>query len=185
MIRFFDILISILVLLILFPIIFLVSILILIIDGKPLIFKQERVGKDGRKFKIFKFRTMNSKKFKNEELRLTTLGRILRRLSLDEMPQFINVLRNEMSIVGPRPLPKNIENRISKTLKKKRRKVLPGITGVSQINFTGKRRRLIDKIYLDINYIENYSLLNYWLIILKTPLTLTKRFFKNETSIIK
>ena len=66
MIRFFDILISILVLLILFPIIFLVSILILIIDGKPLIFKQERVGKDGRKFKIFKFRTMNSKKFKNK-----------------------------------------------------------------------------------------------------------------------
>jgi len=185
MIRFFDILISILVLLIFFPIIFLVSALILIIDGKPLIFKHVRVGKDGRKFKVLKFRTMNSKKLKNEELRLTTLGRMLRRLSLDEIPQFINILRNEMSIVGPRPLPKNIENKISKTLKKKRRKVLPGITGESQINFTGKKRRLIEKIYLDINYVENYSLLNYWLIILKTPFTLIRRFLKNKKSIIE
>ena len=83
-----------------------------------------------------------------------------------------------MSIVGPRPLPKIIENKIRKSLKVKRRQVLPGITGMSQINYTGKNRRLIDKIYLDIKFIDNYTLNNYFIILLKTPIILIIRFFK-------
>ena len=146
MIRIFDILISILVILFFSPVIVVISLLILLLDGRPIIFKQVRVGYKGQKFEIIKFRTMSNNLFKNEELRLTFLGRILRRTSLDELPQFINILNNEMSIVGPRPLPENIEKKISRSLKSKRRKVLPGITGMSQINFTGKNRKLIDKL---------------------------------------
>ena len=107
--RFFDILISVVLLVIFSPVIFVTSLLILLIDGRPVIYKQTRVGLNGRKFIIYKFRTMTNLIFKNERLRLTNLGKILRKTSLDELPQLINVLKNEMSIVGPRPLPEIIE----------------------------------------------------------------------------
>ena len=138
MIRVFDVLISMLMLLIFLPIMFIISLLILAIDGRPIIYKQSRVGYKGRLFIIFKFRTMTNVVFKDEKLRLLPLGRILRRLSLDELPQLINVLKEDMSIVGPRPLPKSIEKKIKKSIRLKRRKILPGITGMSQINYTGK-----------------------------------------------
>ena len=111
-IRFFDIVISFLILIIFLPIIFITSVLIVIIDGRPIFYKQFRVGVNGKKFLILKFRTMSKIIFKNEKLRLTTFGKILRRTSLDELPQFINVLNKDMSIVGPRPLPINIEKKI-------------------------------------------------------------------------
>ena len=111
MIRLCDISISILVLIIFSPIIFLISLLILVIDGSPVIYKQFRVGYMGRQFIIFKFRTMSNDIFKDEKLRLTSLGKILRKTSLDELPQFINVLKKDMSIVGPRPLPEIIEKK--------------------------------------------------------------------------
>ena len=183
-IRFFDIVISIFVLIILFPLIFLISIFIFLFDGMPVIFKQNRIGYCGKKFKIFKFRTMKNNSLKNEKLRLTYFGKILRKLSLDEIPQFINVLQKDMSIVGPRPLPEMIEKKIKK-LKKKRRSVLPGITGLSQINYTGKFRKLDDKVKLDINFIENYSLYNYFKILINTPIILIIRLLKNKSSIIK
>ena len=119
MIRTFDVLFSVIILIIFSPIIFIILILICIFDGKPIIFKQTRVGYKGKEFVMFKFRTMKNVFFKNEELRLTVLGKILRKTSLDELPQLINVLRNEMSLVGPRPLPKNIENKINKYFKKR------------------------------------------------------------------
>ena len=183
-IRFFDIVISIFILLVLFPLIFLISIFIFLFDGMPIIFKQNRIGYCGKKFKIFKFRTMKNNSLKNEKLRLTYFGKILRKLSLDEIPQFINVLQKDMSIVGPRPLPEMIEKKIKK-LKKKRRSVLPGITGLSQINYTGKFRKLEDKVKLDINFIENYSLYNYFKILINTPIILIIRLLKNKSSIIK
>ena len=185
MIRFFDILISILMLIIFLPVIFLISLLILKFDGGPIIYKQSRVGYMGRLFIIFKFRTMSNIVFKDEKLRLTFLGRILRKTSLDELPQLINVLKKDMSIVGPRPLPEIIEKKINKSLKIKRRKILPVITGMSQINYSGKNRKLIDKIYLDIQFIDNYTLFNYFKILLQTPIVLIIRFFKNKSSIIK
>ena len=185
MIRVFDVLISILVLIIFLPIIFLISLLILLIDGGPVIYKQFRVGYMGRQFVIFKFRTMSNVIYKDEKLRLTLLGKILRKTSLDELPQLINVIKKDMSIVGPRPLPEIIEKKINKSLKIKRRKILPGITGMSQINYSGKNRKLIDKIYLDIQFIDNYTLFNYFKILLQTPIVLIIRFFKNKSSIIK
>ena len=123
--------------------------------------------------------------FKDEKLRLSYLGKILRKTSLDELPQLINVLKKDMSIVGPRPLPEIIEKKIKKSLKMKRRKILPGITGMSQINFTGKDRKLNDKIQLDMQLIDNYTIYNYFKILLKTPIILIVRFFKNKSSIIK
>jgi lipopolysaccharide/colanic/teichoic acid biosynthesis glycosyltransferase len=185
MIRFFDVLISIFILLILFPFLILISILILIIDGRPIIYKQLRVGYKGCKFKILKFRTMSNAIFKDEKLRLSKLGKILRFSSLDELPQIINVLKKEMSIVGPRPLPVDIEKKIKNSLKNKRRKILPGITGMSQVNYTGKNRKLNEKILLDIYFVENYNLYNYFKILWKTPYILIVRFFKNQSSIIK
>ena len=162
MIRFFDILISILILIIFFPILILIGLLILIIDGRPIIYKQLRVGYLGRHFKILKFRTMSNHFLKDEESRISILGKILRKTSLDELPQIINVLKKEMSIVGPRPLPANIEKKINKYIKVKRRKILPGITGMSQINFDGKSRGLNEKIILDLQFVENYNLYNYF-----------------------
>tara|TARA_B100000795_G_C22690530_1_gene395447 strand:- start:318 stop:875 length:558 start_codon:yes stop_codon:yes gene_type:complete len=183
--RVFDVLISTLILIIFLPIMVIISILILVIDGRPVIYKQLRVGYKGRKFIIFKYRTMSNIILKNEKLRLTFLGKILRKTSLDELPQLINVLKKDMSIVGPRPLPEIIEKKINKSLKMKRRKILPGLTGMSQINYTGKNRKLNDKIQLDMNLIDNYTIYNYFKILLKTPIILVVRFFKNQSSIIK
>ena len=183
--RVFDVLISTLILIIFLPIMVIISILILVIDGRPVIYKQLRVGYKGRKFIIFKYRTMSNIILKNEKLRLTFLGKILRKTSLDELPQLINVLKKDMSIVGPRPLPEIIEKKINKSLKMKRRKILPGLTGMSQINYTGKNRKLTDKIQLDMNLIDNYTIYNYFKILLKTPIILVVRFFKNQSSIIK
>ncbi len=185
MIRVFDVSISILILVIFSPIMVLISLLILVIDGRPVVYKQFRVGYMGRQFIIFKFRTMSNVIFKDENLRLTPLGKILRKTSLDELPQFINVLNKDMSIVGPRPLPEIIEKKINSSIKIKRRKVLPGLTGMSQINYTGKNRKLNEKIQLDMQLIDNYTLYNYFKILLKTPIVLIIRFFKNKSSIIK
>ena len=138
MIRFFDISISILMLLIFSPIMVLISLLILVTDGRPIIYKQSRVGYMGKQFMILKFRTMSNIVFKDEKLRLMPLGKLLRRTSLDELPQLINVIKKDMSIVGPRPLPENIEKKITKKFKIKRRKILPGITGLSQVHYRGK-----------------------------------------------
>ena len=184
-IRILDISISVLVLLLFAPIIIIISILILLIDGRPIIFKQSRVGYLGREFFIFKFRTMKTVIFKNEKLRLTILGKILRKTSLDELPQFLNVLKKEMSLVGPRPLPAIIEKKIHKSIKLKRRKILPGITGLSQVNFSGKNRKLNDKVKLDIKFINNYSIYYYIKILFKTPIVLIIRFLRNKSSIIK
>tara|TARA_B100000989_G_scaffold283126_1_gene248773 strand:+ start:2473 stop:3042 length:570 start_codon:yes stop_codon:yes gene_type:complete len=184
-IRVFDILISTLSLLILFPLLVLISFLIIISYGPPIIYKQQRVGYKGKKFIIFKFRTMINNISSDDNLRLTYFGKFLRKTSLDELPQFFNVLIKDMSIVGPRPLPENIENKIDILLRKKRRQILPGITGMSQINYSGKKRKLSNKIFLDIQFINNYNLFNYFKILSKTPYVLLVRLFKNKSSIIK
>ena len=184
-IRIFDIIISTLLIIILSPLIFLISLLIIIFDGRPVFFIQKRIGYAGKKFKIYKFRTMRNSFLKDEKLRLTVFGKIIRRLSLDEIPQFINVLKKDMSIVGPRPLPEINEKKINKSMRIKRRRVLPGITGMSQINYTGKYRKLNEKVRLDLKFVNNYSLYNYFRILLITPIALIIRLLKNKSSIIK
>ena len=185
MIRFFDVIISILIIIVFSPIIILISLLILVIDGRPIIYKQYRIGYMGRQFIILKFRTMNKLNLKNEKLRVTPLGKILRKTSLDELPQFFNVLKKDMSIVGPRPLPESIEKNIEQSSKIKRRQILPGITGASQINYDGKYRELKEKIQLDLLFIKNYNLYNYFKILSKTPAVIMIRLIKNKSSIIK
>lgn len=189
-IRLFDIIFSIIILIICFPLLVITFSLVYIIDGNPVIYKQTRIGIFGKKFKIYKFRTMNNIKHINknliiaDNLRLTRLGKILRRLSVDELPQFVNVIKADMSIVGPRPLPELKEKKIKKKDRNIRRKIFPGITGMSQINYTGRARTLDEKVKLDIEYVKNYSLYNYFKIILRTPVILIIRLLKNKTSII-
>ena len=137
--RLFDIVFSVLMLILLLPIFFLVGLAVFLDDGFPVFFLQDRVGRDGRVFVIFKFRSMiyHARHFGdystiNRDPRITHVGRFIRRTSLDEIPQLLNVLRGDMSLVGPRPdVPEQVGlySELDWTL---RHKVRPGITGLAQ-----------------------------------------------------
>ena len=181
LLRLFDLIISLVLIIILFPLILFISVTILIFNGLPILFLSERIGLNRKTFIIFKFRTMkNFKKRISDSKRLTNLGIFLRRTSLDELPQLFNVIIGDMSIVGPRPLPLEIEKKInSKQKKLLRSKIRPGITGLSQINYRGKKRKLDKKLSHDISYVRNYSVYNYFIIIFKTFFVLIKRYKNN------
>jgi len=136
--RGFDILISLLALIILLPVLTITAFLVRIKLGNPIFFIQERIGRGNKCFKMIKFRTMRDEKDKEgKELpdreRLTNTGKILRALSLDEIPELLNVLKGDMSLVGPRPLLTEYLERYSEE-QLRRHDVLPGITGWAQIN---------------------------------------------------
>jgi lipopolysaccharide/colanic/teichoic acid biosynthesis glycosyltransferase len=143
------------------PLLVLVSLLIRATMGSPVIYRQERPGLHGRMFMLYKFRTMTDAKddkgvMKRDEERLTDIGRMLRRTSLDELPELWNVARGEMSIVGPRPL--LVEYLPLYTSEQARRhEVRPGITGLAQVS---GRNALAweDRFRLDVWYIDNWSL---------------------------
>ena len=145
------------------PLMLIVAILIYLWDGRPIIFTQERPGYKGKIFKIYKFRTMTQERdeFGNllpDEKRLKGIGKIIRSLSLDELLQLFNVLKGEMSFVGPRPLLKEYLPLYNER-QKKRHNVLPGITGLAQV----KGRNAIswsEKFEYDVYYVENIS---FWL----------------------
>ena len=138
--------------------------------GRPVLFVQERAGKDGRPFRLFKFRTMLEGEGPDEE-RLTKFGRVLRASSLDELPELWNVLKGEMSLVGPRPLPVRYLPRYSPE-QNRRHEVLPGITGWAQVN----GRNALDwetKFRYDVDYVDSRSL---WLDAKILVLTLVQVF---------
>ena len=148
-------------LLILLPVIIVVAILIRTNLGSPILFRQKRIGKDNKEFEMMKFRTMKNTTDKSGKLlsdaeRLTKFGKFIRSTSIDELPELINILKGEMSLIGPRPL--LIEYLpLYSTEQIKRHKVLPGLTGWAQIN----GRNAIswnEKFKLDVYYVENFSL---------------------------
>ena len=167
--------------LITFPVMILFSILIILEDGFPIIFKQKRTGWDGKSFNIFKLRSLKKIKNKNETLqvksgdtRLLKVGKIIRRLSIDELPQFINVLKGDMSLVGPRPHmtdhTKFYSNEVQNFMQ--RHKCLPGITGWAQVNgFRGpttEEGSMKKRFQHDLYYIKNWNLMLDVYIIIRT-----------------
>lgn len=162
------------------PIILGASILIAKKLGKPVLFKQTRPGQYGKPFQIYKFRTMTDAKDENGELlpdeqRMTPVGRFIRNSSIDELPQLINVLKGDISLVGPRPLLMEYLPLYNQE-QKKRHNVKPGITGWAQIN--GRNAISWDaKFKLDVWYVENQSFKLDMYIIYKTIVnTLQKRY---------
>ena len=148
-------------LLLLSPLILLVGAIVRIGLGSPVLFRQKRPGYRGAIFEVFKFRTMTDRRDETgallpDHLRLTRLGRFLRASSLDELPQLLNVLRGDLSLVGPRPLLVQYLGRYSPE-QARRHDVLPGVTGWAQIN----GRNAIDwdqKLAMDVWYVDNWSL---------------------------
>ena len=176
--RGFDILVSLAGLIILSPNLFLVSILVRFKLGSPIFFTQDRVGKDNKIFKMIKFRTMTDARdsfgeLLSDEERLTSFGKFLRSTSLDELPELINVLKGDMSLVGPRPLlveylPLYSEEQI------KRHNVLPGITGWAQVN--GRNSiSWCEKFDLDLWYVNNNSFFIDIKILFMTVIKVIKR----------
>ena len=180
--RIFDLLVATFLILLISPILVLLSFLILTNLGRPIIFKQFRSGMNGRPFRFYKFRTMSNLPKSNEKeipdhKRLDSFGKILRSTSLDELPTLWNVIKGEMSLVGPRPLLTEYLDLYNKT-QKRRLEVKPGITGWAQIN--GRNRISWRKKFLyDIWYIDNQSL---WLDIKILIITLKKVLFLRDIS---
>lgn len=171
-----DIVLSLLAIVILSPIFAVTALLVRVKLGSPVIFRQKRPGKDNRIFTIYKFRTMKDKRDENGNLlpdgaRLTSFGKKLRSTSLDELPELFNILKGDMSIVGPRPL--LIKDMVFFDERQlKRQTVYPGLSGLAQIN--GRNNiRWEDKLEYDLQYIQNITFLGDWKIIL---LTLLKAF---------
>ncbi len=159
--RLFDIMVSLTVLILFSPILIAVGGKVLTVMGWPIFFKQKRPGKNGIVFEMVKFRTMTSAKSSGNELlpnedRTPALGHFLRNSSLDELPEFWNVLKGDMSVVGPRPL--KIEYLpLYNDFQSRRHEVKPGITGWAQIN--GRNSATWnDRFALDVWYVENMSL---------------------------
>lgn len=193
--RILDIVFSLLILTVLSPVLLLIALMIKLEDGGPVFFKQKRCTKDGKVFNILKFRSMIVDAEKNgvtpcmeKDSRITRVGNFIRKVRLDEVPQFINILKGEMSIVGPRPeRVEHVEQYIKEVPEfAYRMKVLGGLTGYAQI-YGKYNTSAYDKLRLDLLYIENQSLvldLKLMLLTVKTVFTpeSTEGFEKEKSS---
>ncbi len=156
--RMFDFIIAIILIIIFLVPMLIIGILIKLDSKGPMFFKQERTGKYGKNFKVYKFRSMTANNdvhdFSKQDQH-TKIGNILRKLSLDELPQLINIIKGEMSFIGPRPwIPDYYENMTE--YQRHRNDVLPGITGLAQIK--GRNNiSILAKINYDLEYVKNYS----------------------------
>ena len=180
--RIIDIIVSLILLVIASPILLLFSMLLWIGNNGTPYFTQLRPGKNERIFKLIKFKTMNDKKDQYGNLledheRITKLGNLVRKSSIDELPQLLNVLKGDMSLIGPRPLLIQYLE-LYNSEQKRRHNVKPGITGLAQVKgFRGEietNEDMINRIKLDVFYIENWSLLLDLKIIVQTVLNILK-----------
>ena len=156
-----DFILSLMAIIVLSPVLIIVGVLVRVKLGSPILFKQKRPGLNEKIFTMYKFRTMTDEKDENGELlpdsvRLTSFGRMLRSTSLDELPELFNILKGDMSIVGPRPL---LERYLPyyTGYERNRHSVRPGLTGLSQVN----GRNLLEwnkRLSLDVEYAQNISL---------------------------
>lgn len=181
-----DVVISFIILLLFLPIMMIICILIKIDSPGPILFKQKRVGKNLQKFEVFKFRTMTHSiintnesvmhlneasgpvfKIKNDP-RLTKIGKILRKYSLDELPQLFNVFLREMNLIGPRPLPDYEVSKMQKDFSLQRHQIRPGITGLWQISERQKISSFRNWIKLDLKYIDEWGFFLDFKIVFKT-----------------
>lgn len=173
-----DFILSLIGIIVLSPVLLIVTLLVRVKLGSPVIFKQKRPGLNEKIFTMYKFRTMTNEKDKNGELlpdsvRLTKFGRVLRSTSLDELPELFNILKGDMSIIGPRPLLDRYLPYYTET-EKLRHSVRPGLSGLAQIN--GRNNLDWDsRLGLDVEYVNNLTLLNDIRIIAKTIQKAIKR----------
>ena len=174
--RLLDIILSLFAIIVLFPLLIIIALLVRLKLGSPVLFIQERPGLNNRIFKMYKFRTMTDEKnshddFLPDNLRTSKLGNILRKLSLDELPELINIAKGDMSFVGPRPL--LVEYLPFYTAEEtKRHNVRPGLTGLAQI-YGRSSLSWEERFSLDLEYIKRYSFLLDFKILLFTM----KNFF--------
>ena len=177
-----DFILSLIAIIVLSPVLIVVGVLVRVKLGGPVLFKQKRPGLNEKIFTMYKFRTMTDEKDENGELlpdniRLTKFGKMLRSTSLDELPELFNILKGDMSIVGPRPLLIQYLELYNEH-QKRRHEVRPGLSGHAQVN----GRNAIsweDKFNLDVEYVDNVRFLGDWKIIL---LTIKKVFVKEGIS---
>ncbi len=169
--RIMDVILSLSALIVLSPVMVIVSLLIKIKLGSPIFFQQERPGLNGEIFKIYKFRTMKDARDENGELlpddiRFTEFGNFLRNTSLDEIPEFFNILKGDMSMVGPRPLRVEYLPYYNER-EQLRHSVLPGLTGLAQVN---GRNSICweEKFAYDVRYVESISFVGDIAIIMRT-----------------
>ncbi|HEM5503949.1 sugar transferase [Streptococcus suis] len=176
--RLLDIILSLTAIILLFPITLTVTILVYFKLGSPVLFSQQRPGKDEKIFRMYKFRTMTDERDEKGELlpdsvRLTAFGKWLRSTSLDELPELFNILKGDMSIVGPRPLLVKYLPYYSKQ-EKVRHQVRPGLTGLAQIS--GRNNlNWDDRLRLDVVYVESVSLFFDIYIVFKTVVKVIRK----------
>lgn len=178
--RLLDVLVSLTMIIVLSPIFLIISVAIIASSGLPIIYKQIRVGQYGKKFTIYKFRTMvngadqKGTSTTQNDARITPVGRILRKTSLDELPQLFNVIKGDMSLIGFRPdVPRETSN-----FEEKKWLVKPGITGYAQVN--GRSSITLEKLhYWENRYIEDISFVIDLKILIKTVGVVLKRSGSN------
>ena len=184
--RILDIISSLLAIIILSPLLAVTAVLVKTKLGSPVLFKQERPGKDEKIFTLMKFRTMTDERDENgellpDEVRLTKFGKFLRSTSIDELPELLNILKGDMSVIGPRPLLVEYIPRYNEH-QHRRHEVRPGLSGWAQVN----GRNSIsweEKFDLDVEYVDNYSFAMDVKILFMTVLNvLKKEGISSETS---
>lgn len=184
--RILDIISSLLAIIILSPLLAVTAVLVKTKLGSPVLFKQERPGKDEKIFTLMKFRTMTDERDENgellpDEVRLTKFGKLLRSTSIDELPELFNILKGDMSVIGPRPLLVKYLPRYNEH-QHRRHEVRPGLSGWAQVN----GRNTVsweDKFDMDVHYVDNYSFAMDVKILFMTVLNvLKKEGISSETS---